>query len=387
MRAIIADFNRDGKVDFKDFSILAQYWWKGEWLVDIAPPPLGDGIIDFKDVGVFAENWLLTTRQASNPNPADSTTGVDIDADLSWTPGDGAALHEVYFGSDPCALPLVATQPVGQDSYDLPGDLIRSTTYYWRIDEVNDAGPPPGNWPGVLWSFTTIPGKAYSPDPFHEAVVGGEEEPAGSGHLYVPLGYQPGPTAVKHTGYFSENKDDVANRIQDANMGEPPYAPGWPDGNDVPPPFNESLVRGTTYYWCVDEEDDLGNVFCGDIWEFTVRGYKAFNPDPADKAEYVDPNADVSWGAGFDVDFHDVYFGTDFDDVNNAVCTTAVGGVYKGCQSAGTITYDPGPLELSTKYFWRIDEVTNRTPFINPCGGDILEGDVWSFTTGVPSPP
>ena len=52
------DFSGDGKVNFKDFSILAQYWGDDEPLVDIAPAPLGDGIIDFKDVGVFAENWL-----------------------------------------------------------------------------------------------------------------------------------------------------------------------------------------------------------------------------------------------------------------------------------------------------------------------------------------
>jgi len=38
--ATLVDFNRDGKVDLKDFSILAQYWSQDESSVDIGPPPL-----------------------------------------------------------------------------------------------------------------------------------------------------------------------------------------------------------------------------------------------------------------------------------------------------------------------------------------------------------
>ncbi|MGD8501050.1 MAG: hypothetical protein PVJ86_10410, partial [Phycisphaerales bacterium] len=52
------DLNSDGKVDFKDFSILAQYWQQDEPSVDIAPPPDGDGIVDIRDVGVLASYWL-----------------------------------------------------------------------------------------------------------------------------------------------------------------------------------------------------------------------------------------------------------------------------------------------------------------------------------------
>ena len=51
------DFNGDGKVDFKDFSKLAQYWRQNERSVDIAPP-IGNGIVDVQDVAVLAEYWL-----------------------------------------------------------------------------------------------------------------------------------------------------------------------------------------------------------------------------------------------------------------------------------------------------------------------------------------
>jgi hypothetical protein len=33
-------------------------------------------------------------------------------------------------------------------------DLEWGHTYYWRVDEVNEADPA-GSWPGALWSFTT----------------------------------------------------------------------------------------------------------------------------------------------------------------------------------------------------------------------------------------
>ncbi|MHC4174007.1 MAG: hypothetical protein ACYTBX_07820 [Planctomycetota bacterium] len=51
------DFNGDGKMDFKDFSILAKYWQQNEPLVDIAPFP-GDCMMDYKDLAVFTEYWL-----------------------------------------------------------------------------------------------------------------------------------------------------------------------------------------------------------------------------------------------------------------------------------------------------------------------------------------
>jgi len=40
------DFNADGKVNFEDYSKLAQFWLQNESSVDIAPLPFGDGIVD-----------------------------------------------------------------------------------------------------------------------------------------------------------------------------------------------------------------------------------------------------------------------------------------------------------------------------------------------------
>jgi hypothetical protein len=95
--------------------------------------------------------WSFTTGAlpgaASNPSPANGAVNVSTNADLSWTAGAGTSSNKVYFGqSNPPGL--VGTQT--GNSYD-PGTLAGSTTYYWRIDEVNAFGTTTG----TIWSFTT----------------------------------------------------------------------------------------------------------------------------------------------------------------------------------------------------------------------------------------
>jgi hypothetical protein len=57
---LLADLNRDGLVNFKDFAILAGQWFQapGEPSADIAPSPTRDGIVDWLDLKVLAEQWL-----------------------------------------------------------------------------------------------------------------------------------------------------------------------------------------------------------------------------------------------------------------------------------------------------------------------------------------
>jgi hypothetical protein len=56
------DLNRDGKVDFIDFSQFAQYFLQAKSSVDMAPSPLADGKVDVQDLSVFAEYWLKDSR-------------------------------------------------------------------------------------------------------------------------------------------------------------------------------------------------------------------------------------------------------------------------------------------------------------------------------------
>jgi len=63
------------------------------------------------------------------------------------------------------------------------------------------------------------------------------------------------------------------------------------------------------------------------------------------------------WFSGCSAAWHDVYFGEDFSDVNDANTTVDSNSVYKGRQE-GT-SYNFSGLELGTTYYWRIDELYN----------------------------
>ncbi|MEN6426814.1 MAG: LamG-like jellyroll fold domain-containing protein [Phycisphaerales bacterium] len=99
------------------------------------------GIVSLSEVRFF-----YTPAQAFEPTPADGATGVAIDATLDWRPGREATSHEVSFGADPNAL---TADTVTEHSYT-PASMDFGTTYYWKVDEVGDAG----TYAGDVWSFT-----------------------------------------------------------------------------------------------------------------------------------------------------------------------------------------------------------------------------------------
>ncbi|MHC4159293.1 MAG: LamG domain-containing protein, partial [Planctomycetota bacterium] len=100
-------------------------------------------------------------------------------------------------------------------------------------------------------------------------------------------------------------------------------------------------------------------------------GGRAFNPNPYDGQTQANPDVVLSWTPNpwsADVDGHDVYFGTDYNDVNDA---TTASSEYMGRQD--TNSWYPGSLVLKTAYYWRIDEINDP---------NLWKGDVWSFKTG-----
>ena len=97
--------------------------------------------------------WSFTTEGAvAALDPANGAVDVTQTPILTWAPGFGAS-HEIYFGADATSLELKGSGNLGSESYD-PGMLEWDTTYYWRVDEVNNANPD-SPWTGPLWSFTT----------------------------------------------------------------------------------------------------------------------------------------------------------------------------------------------------------------------------------------
>ncbi len=167
--------------------------------------------------------------------------------------------------------------------------------------------------------------------------------------------WKSGVTAVLHDVYVGTTPElteaDLVSRRAPGTIIW--YAPG--------------LTPGVTYFWRVDEiEADLTTVHTGDVWSFTAAPLTAYNPQPYDKARWVDPNADLSWTAGLNAIIHELYFGTD-----EATVLAGTGGTFKSRQ--GGLTFDPGPLPADTTHFWRVDEIDAST--------NVRTGPLWSFTT------
>ena len=100
----------------------------------------------------------------------------------------------------------------------------------------------------------------------------------------------------------------------------------------------------------------------------------AFSPIPSDGAEDVPRDLVLSWESGLSAGSHDVYFGTSFEDVDQATETDDPAGVYKGRIITNSYTL-PERLDFDQTYYWRVDEVSDALE------DTINKGDVWSFNT------
>jgi len=155
------------------------------WILELywvgAPPGLIPGTTYYWRIDEIEANgttihtgdiWSFTAAPftAFNPDPPDGAESVDLDADPTWTPGLSAISHNVYFGTDPTH---VADGTGGtfkgkqQDATYDPGTLAMGTTYYWRIDELDEDDT---EYPGEVWSFTTI-----LPTPIELEITGPDE--------------------------------------------------------------------------------------------------------------------------------------------------------------------------------------------------------------------
>ncbi len=295
---------------------------------------------------------------AYGPDPADGDLLTDIWTNLSWWAGDFAISHDVYIGdnfedvNDGTESTFVGNQAetflvAGFPGFPYPDGLVPGTTYYWRIDEVNDTEPN-SPWKGPVWSFSIAPKTAYFPEP---------ADGAESVDTDVTLNWTPGFGAKLHTVYLGDNFEDVSNATGGQTQGATTYTPG-------------TLEMAETYYWRVDEFDAI-DTYKGNVWNFTTEGAVG-SPSPAKNAVEVKQTTVLTWVPGVFADTHQIYFGTDPEAVKNADASSPE---YKGSGNLGSESFEPGQLEWDTTYYWRIDEANNTnadSPWTSP---------LWSFTT------
>ncbi|MBN2182428.1 MAG: discoidin domain-containing protein, partial [Sedimentisphaerales bacterium] len=130
---------------------------------------------------------------------------------------------------------------------------------------------------------------------------------------------------------------------------------------------------------------ELLNSSSGDTWigmdnvrlELIAAGKPTFasDPKPENGQTEVPVNIILSWTPGELADKHDIYLGTNFNDVNDATPTDDPNNVYLG-------RFDPNSypesgsirLEFGRIYYWRVDEVNA------PPDDTFFKGDIWSFT-------
>ncbi len=283
------------------------------------------------------------------PDPADGALLSDTWMNLSWTPGALAVTHDLYIGDDYDAVnegaesTFIGNQTdtftvIGFPGFPFPDGLVPGTTYYWRVDEVNDTDPD-SPWKGDIWSFSMPPKTAYFPDP-----ADGTEGVS----IDVRLSWTGGFGSKLHTVYFGETSEDVDNATGGSAQGTTDFTPG-------------TLKMAKTYYWRVDEFD-IVDTYKGDVWSFTTEGaVTALNP--VNGAVDVTQTPVLTWAPGLGASY-DIYFGTD-----------AASPELKGSGSLGSESFEPGQLEWNTTYYWRVDEansVNSDSPWTGP---------LWSFTT------
>ena len=133
--------------------------------------------------------------------------------------------------------------------------------------------------------------------------------------------------------------------------------------------------------FCFDQAGSDIDVYYDHIWmgEGTppppVVPNSAHDPTPADGAIYTQTWATLGWTPGDAAVSHDIYFGENFDDVNDGTGDTFRSNQEGVFYVVGFPGYAyPDGLVPGTTYYWRIDEVNPADP------NSPWTGNVWSFT-------
>ncbi len=145
---------------------------------------------------------------ARTPDPESGSTGILPNAVVSWRAGREADQSIVYVSTDPneVAAGIASSATANTHGINLSAfEIQMGETYYWRVDEVNNAETV-SVWVGPVWSLTIVdavvvddfesynnisPGRpfqawldgfGYSADEFFPAGYGGNGTGSGVGH-------------------------------------------------------------------------------------------------------------------------------------------------------------------------------------------------------------
>ncbi len=360
---------------------------------------------------ILSDEPALPKGLSRGPSPANGAEDVPVDSILSWSPGQFAAGHDVYFGAafdavDGATLgnPMGVLAGQGRTTTEFqPASLAYGTTYYWRVDEVN-APAKAGTYKGNVWSFTTEPytyaissvtakasswtagmgpekttdGSGLSPDGTHSTLDPDMWLSSMAGKLPVSITYTfDKPYIVRQMKVWNSNRslegllgfgakgvlieyslDGAAWTALDTvelpqASGLDTYAGSMVGLHDV----QAKVIRLTiNTNWGLTGITGLSEV------RFFYIPSQAFAPQPAAGATGVSVDAGLNWRPGRFAASHKVFFGAD---------EAAVAGGTAAARTVAQHSYAPGALNFGTTYFWKVDEINTVT----------YPGDLWSFST------
>ena len=352
--------------------------------------------------------------KAQSPTPAHKAKDVARDVVLAWTPSGVGVARDVYFGvsledvmaaerTDPRGVLVAQAQTATE--FDPQGLLAFSTTYYWRVDEVE---APSTVHRGEVWSFTTeaysypianVTATASSANPG----MGPEKTVDGSGlngnqhsteptAMWLSANGGPQPTWIQFA-FDKVYKLDRAlvwnsNQMLESVLGfgvkeaAVEYSVDgvqWVSLGDV------QVARATGAATYTADEVELGGIAARFV-KFTILSnwggmlpqyglsevrflsipVQPSAPVPADAATGASVDGTLSWRSGREAVSHEVYFGTDRQAVADGTAPV---------HTVSDARFEAGDLTFGTTYYWKVVEVNEAaTP-------SQWESDVWRFTT------
>jgi subtilisin family serine protease len=375
----LGDFNRDYYVNKKDLAIFVRNWLCADCNIPYWCEKTDlnfSRIVEMSDFAFFADNWMTKLDWWLLPV-----------SHWKFDEGEGAIAYDSAGSNDGTVYGAtwITGQINGALSFDGVDDYVEVidsndtldiedsiTIAAWvKLNDLSDVyfivtkqptGTSRTNYPGN-YVFRTTPLYGYL-QLYYQTGTGDHEISKNTSTSGIGVG------AWNHAAVTLVQDGNINFYINGSPAGTVPQEGVFGLINDEPIRIGTRKDAWSYFNGNIDDVRIYQRALSDEEIQEIVRtgmGNKAFAPYPADGAINVDPNVVLSWTSGKDTISHDVYFGTDYYDVNDA---NTLSDEYKGNYDVNS--FDPCGLDLETTYYWRIDEVTNSNTY---------KGDVWSFTT------